>query len=85
MYAKTELVKKVQRALDDVYFGNGESVTVGEVVFDRFGFSFKESEKTVPHYWVDVHESDGMVWVEFYGTTGTKPVVVGIPKDTIHI
>lgn len=81
----SELARKVQRALDDVYFGNGEKVTVGEVVFDRFGFSFKESEKTVPHYWVNVHESDGMVWIEFYGTLGTKPIVVRISKDTIHI
>lgn len=84
MSDKTELVQKVQRALDDVYFGNGDSVTVGEVVFDRWGFHFKESTKTVPRYWVNVHESDGMVWVEFYGTLGTKPVVVGIPAETIQ-
>ncbi len=81
----SELANKVQRALDDVYFGNGESVTIGEVVFDRFGFSFRESTKTVPHYWMHVHESDGMVWIEFYGRTGTQPVVVGIPSEHIHI
>ena len=85
MLGKTDLAMAVQRALDDVYFGNGESVTVGEVEFDRFGFSFRESKKDVPHYWVEVHESDGMVWIEFFGTTGTKPIVVGIPSETIHI
>lgn len=81
----SELARKVQRALDDVYFGNGESVTVGEVEFDRFGFSFRETQKTVPHFWVNVHESDGMVWIEFYGRTGTQPIVVGIPSGHIHI
>lgn len=81
----SELANKVKSMLDDVYFGNGESVTVGEVVFDRFGFSFRETQKTVPHYWVHVHESDGMVWIEFYGRTGTQPIVVGIPSGSIHI
>ena len=85
MSGKTDLVKAVQRVLDDVYFGNSESVTVGEVEFDRFGFSFRESKKDVPHYWVNVCESDGMVWIEFFGTTGTKPIVVGIPSETIQL
>lgn len=83
MAGKTELAQKVQAMLDDVYVGNGESVIIGEVVFDRTGFNFKESRVNTPTFSVDATEYDGTVWIEFY-EFGTKPVVVGIPMEAIQ-